>query len=314
VATVTIVETHNLTKKYGHLVAVNNLNLRLEEGDVLGFIGPNGAGKTTTIRILATLLEPTSGTATIAGHDVLKEPEAVRRVIGYMPDFFGVYDDVKVWEYLDFFACAYRVPRSERGKLIDDVLALTDLSHKKNDYVEALSRGMKQRLCLAKTLLHNPQVLLLDEPASGLDPRARIEIKELLKELQSMGKTILISSHILPELADICNKIAIIERGELLISGEINAIMRQLTGSHVLEIRVADDIDTAVQVLQSQMEDIREVQVEDGTIRAYYIGPPGEHYRVMWALAERRVKVLSFAEQPTDLEDIFMRVTQGAVQ
>lgn len=309
-----IVETHNLTKKYGHLVAVNNLNLRLEEGDVLGFIGPNGAGKTTTIRILATLLEPTSGTATIAGHDVLKEPEAVRRVIGYMPDFFGVYDDVKVWEYLDFFACAYRVPRSERGKLIDDVLALTDLSHKKNDYVEALSRGMKQRLCLAKTLLHNPQVLLLDEPASGLDPRARIEIKELLKELQSMGKTILISSHILPELADICNKIAIIERGELLISGEINAIMRQLTGSHVLEIRVADDIDTAVQVLQSQMEDIREVQVEDGTIRAYYIGPPGEHYRVMWALAERRVKVLSFAEQPTDLEDIFMRVTQGAVQ
>lgn len=310
----TIVETHNLTKKYGHLVAVNNLNLRLEEGDVLGFIGPNGAGKTTTIRILATLLEPTSGTATIAGHDVLKEPEAVRRVIGYMPDFFGVYDDVKVWEYLDFFACAYRVPRSERGKLIDDVLALTDLSHKKNDYVEALSRGMKQRLCLAKTLLHNPQVLLLDEPASGLDPRARIEIKELLKELQSMGKTILISSHILPELADICNKIAIIERGELLISGEINAIMRQLTGSHVLEIRVADDIDTAVQVLQSQMEDIREVQVEDGTIRAYYIGPPGEHYRVMWALAERRVKVLSFAEQPTDLEDIFMRVTQGAVQ
>jgi len=311
---VTIVETHNLTKKYGHLIAVNNLNLRLEEGDVLGFIGPNGAGKTTTIRILATLLEPTSGTATIAGHDVLKEPEAVRRVIGYMPDFFGVYDDVKVWEYLDFFACAYRVPRSERGKLIDDVLALTDLSHKKNDYVEALSRGMKQRLCLAKTLLHNPQVLLLDEPASGLDPRARIEIKELLKELQSMGKTILISSHILPELADICNKIAIIERGELLISGEINAIMRQLTGSHVLEIRVADDIDTAVQVLQSQMEDIREVQVEDGTIRAYYIGPPGEHYRVMWALAERRVKVLSFAEQPTDLEDIFMRVTQGAVQ
>jgi len=311
---VAIVETYQLTKKYGNLVAVNNLNLRIEEGDILGFIGPNGAGKTTTIRILATLLEPTSGTATIAGHDVVKEPEAVRRIIGYMPDFFGVYDDVKVWEYLDFFACAYRIPRSEREKLIDDVLALTDLSHKKNDYVEALSRGMKQRLCLAKTLLHNPQVLLLDEPASGLDPRARIEIKELLKELRNMGKTILISSHILPELADICNKIAIIERGELLISGEINTIMRQLTGSHVLEIKVAEDADTAVQVLQNQLEDIRDVRVEDGVIRAHYVGPPGEHYRVVWALAERRVKVLSFAEQPTDLEDIFMRVTQGAVQ
>lgn len=309
-----IVETVNLTKRYGKLVAVNNLNLRIEEGDILGFIGPNGAGKTTTIRMLATLLEPTSGTATIAGYDVCKEPLAVRRIIGYMPDFFGVYDDVKVWEYLDFFACAYRVPRTERASLIDDVLALTDLSHKKEDYVESLSRGMKQRLCLAKTLLHNPRVLLLDEPASGLDPRARIEIKELLKELQNMGKTILISSHILPELADICNKIAIIERGELLISGEIGAIMRQLTGSHVLEIKVADDIDTAVHVLQNNLQDIQEVQVEDGVIRARYVGPPGEHYRVLWTLAEKRVKVLSFGEQPTDLEDIFMRVTQGAVQ
>ena len=309
-----IVETHNLTKRYGNLVAVNNLNLRLEEGDVLGFIGPNGAGKTTTIRMLATLLEPTSGSATIAGHDVQREPEAVRRVIGYMPDFFGVYDDVKVWEYLDFFAGAYRIPHTERTKLIDDVLALTDLSHKKNDYVEALSRGMKQRLCLAKTLLHNPQVLLLDEPASGLDPRARIEIKELLKELRNMGKTILISSHILPELADVCNKIAIIERGELLISGEIDSIMRQLTGSHVLEIRVAGDADGAVQVLQNQHADIREVKVEDGVVRAYYIGPPGEHYRIIWALAEQRVKVLSFTEQSTNLEDIFMRVTRGVVQ
>lgn len=309
-----IVQTIGLTKKYGELVAVNNLNLQLQEGDILGFIGPNGAGKTTTIRILATLLEPTGGKALIAGHDVVKEPEAVRRIIGYMPDFFGVYDDVKVWEYLDFFASAYRVPRSERSKLIDDVLVLTDLSHKKNDYVEALSRGMKQRLCLAKTLLHNPQVLLLDEPAAGLDPRARIEIKELLRELRNMGKTILISSHILPELADICNKVAIIERGELLISGEIDAIMRQLTGSHVLEIRVADDADLAVQVLQQQIDDIRDVHVDDGIINAHYVGVPGEHYRVLWALAEKRVKVLSFSEQRTDLEDLFMRVTQGAVQ
>lgn len=309
-----IVETCNLTKKYGQLIAVHDLNLRIDEGDIVGFIGPNGAGKTTTIRMLATLLEPTSGTATIAGYDILKNPMEIRRIVGYMPDFFGVYDDVKVFEYLDFFASAYRVPRAERAKLIDDVLALTDLSHKRNDYVEALSRGMKQRLCLAKTLLHNPKVLLLDEPASGLDPRARIEIKELLKELRNMGKTILISSHILPELADICNKIAVIERGELLVSGEIGAIMRQLTGSHILEIKVADGAEVAVEVLQSQLEHIQEVHVEDGIIRAHYSGPPGEHYSVVWALAEKRVKVLSFTEQTTDLEDIFMRVTQGVVQ
>lgn len=308
-----IVETYNLTKQYGSLVAVNNLNLRIEAGDIMGFIGPNGAGKTTTIRILATLLEPTSGTASIAGHDILREPEAVRQIIGYMPDFFGVYDDVKVWEYLEFFASAYRVPKSERKRLINDVLELTDLSHKKDDYVEALSRGMKQRLCLAKTLLHDPKVLLLDEPASGLDPRARIEIKELLKELRNMGKTILISSHILPELSDICNKIAIIERGELLISGEINAIMRQLSGSHVLEIQVADEVEQAVQLLE-QMVDIREVHVEDGKIRAYYVGVPGEHYKLFWALAEHRVKVLSFSERSTDLEEIFLRVTRGVVQ
>lgn len=308
-----LVETHNLTKQYGSLVAVNNLNLRIEAGDIMGFIGPNGAGKTTTIRILATLLEPTSGTATIAGHDVLREPEAVRQIIGYMPDFFGVYDDVKVWEYLEFFASAYRVPRSERKRLIDDVLELTDLSHKRDDYVEALSRGMKQRLCLAKTLLHDPKVLLLDEPASGLDPRARIEIKELLKELRNMGKTILISSHILPELSDICNKIAIIERGELLISGEIDAIMRQLSGSHIIEIQVADEVERAVELLQ-QMADIREVHTEDGRIRAHYVGVPGEHYKLFWTLAEHRVKVLSFSEQGTDLEEIFLRVTRGVVQ
>ena len=220
----------NLRKEYKGLTAVNDLSLHLNAGDIFGFIGPNGAGKTTTIKMLATLLKPTSGTATINGIDVVEHPEAVRERIGYMPAFFGIYDDMRVWEYLDFFAGAYRLPKAQRPRLINDVLALTDLTIKRDNYVEELSTGMKQRLCLAKTLIHDPKVLLLDEPASGLDPRARIEIKELFKELKAMGKTIIISSHILPELADFCNKVGIIERGQMLIEGDVQDIMAQVVG------------------------------------------------------------------------------------
>src|SRR5438067_337568 len=223
-----MIQIRNLRKEYKDLVALRNLNLELESGDIFGFIGPNGAGKTTTIKMLATLLTPTSGVAYVDGVNVVQNPEAVRSVVGYMPDFFGVYDDIKVWEYLDFFAAAYRIPRHKRPQIIDDVLTLTDLNVKKDAYVESLSRGMKQRLCLAKTLVHDPKVLLLDEPASGLDPRARIEIKELLKELKAMGKTIIVSTHILPELADFCNKIGIIEKGEMIISGDVEAIIKQI--------------------------------------------------------------------------------------
>src|SRR2546423_2112401 len=236
-----MIQIRNLRKEYKDLVAVKNLSLDLNAGDIFGFIGPNGAGKTTTIKMLATLLTPTSGVAYVDGIDVVRNPEAVRSVVGYMPDFFGVYDDIKVWEYLDFFPGAYRIPRPKRPQTIDDVLTLTDLNVKKDAYVESLSRGMKQRLCLAKTLVHDPKVLLLDEPASGLDPRARIEIKELLKELKAMGKTIIVSSHILPELADFCNKIGIIEKGEMIISGDVNDIIRQLAGHHMLEVRIYDD-------------------------------------------------------------------------
>src|SRR6266487_4649122 len=236
-----MVDIQHLRKDYRNLTAVKNLSLELEQGDIFGFIGPNGAGKTTTIKMLATLLIPTAGTASVNGIDVVKHPEQIRSIVGYMPDFFGVYDDIKVWEYLDFFAAAYRIPRDRRPQIIDDVLELTDLSVKKDAYVEELSRGMKQRLCLAKTLIHDPKVLLLDEPASGLDPRARIEIKELLKELKAMGKTIIISSHILPELADFCNKIGIIEQGEMIVSGDVNEIMRQVTGGKMLELRVAEE-------------------------------------------------------------------------
>jgi ABC-2 type transport system ATP-binding protein len=312
-----VLEVQHLRKEYRNLTAVKDLSFRLEQGDIFGFIGPNGAGKTTTIKILATLLRPTAGRATIDGIDVVRFPEAVRGIIGYMPDFFGVYDDIKVWEYLDFFAAAYKIPRTKRPGIIDDVLELTDLSVKKEAYVEELSRGMKQRLCLAKTLIHDPKVLLLDEPASGLDPRARIEIKELLKELKSMGKTIIISSHILPELADFCNKIGIIEQGELVVSGEVQAIMQQLSGAHVYELKVAEDLDGAAALLAAR-PDVRAVKPAGapgaGALKIEYTGDPGEIHQLLRDLLAAGLKVQSFSEQQTDLEDIFMKVTRGAVQ
>ncbi len=307
-----MVRIENLVKQYGKLTAVDNLNLEIEAGDIMGFIGPNGAGKTTTIRMVATLLKPTFGTAYVDGVNVVENPEAVRPLIGYMPDFFGLYDDIKVWEYLDFFASAYKMPKNRRAGAIDDVLELTDLTIKKEAFVSELSRGMQQRLCLAKTLLHDPKLLLLDEPASGLDPRARIEIKELLKELRNMGKTILISSHILPELADFCNKIAIIEQGKLVVSGDVDAIIEQCRGGTVLHIGVLENQDGAVELLKG-MPIISDAKPEDGTIVATYCGEPGEHYAVLEALSKGGFKVTSFSEAEVDLEDVFMRVTKGAV-
>src|SRR6476660_38898 len=233
-----IVETRNLTKRYGSFTALSDLNLKIERGSIHGFIGPNGAGKTTTMRILATLLEPTEGQAWVSGYPVTEMPMQVRRRIGYMPDFFGVYDNMKVWEYLDFFAAAYKVGQDKRKGMIGDLLSLVDLSAKHDSFVEELSRGMKQRLCLARTLVHNPDLLILDEPASGLDPHARIELRELLKELRSLGKTILISSHILTELAEMCTHVAIIERGKLLVSGGVNDILQAMQPSREIYVRV----------------------------------------------------------------------------
>src|SRR5687767_13459128 len=235
-----MIETRDLTKMYGDLYALDRLTLRLDKGDVYGFIGPNGAGKTTTMRILATLLNPTWGEATVCGYSIYNGAKDIRRVIGYMPDFFGVYDDMKVIEYLEFFAAAYRIKGPERKKKCDQVLELVDLGYKRDALVTSLSRGMTQRLGLARVLLHEPQVLLLDEPASGLDPRARIEMRELLKELRKMKKTIMVSSHILPELADICNKIGIIERGKLLFNGDVESAIRQVRQKHVYLIAVGD--------------------------------------------------------------------------
>jgi ABC-2 type transport system ATP-binding protein len=307
-----MVKCENLTKFYGFLPALRDLNLEIDRGDIMGFIGPNGAGKTTTIKICATLLQPTSGAAWIDGINVLESPQDVRRVLGYMPDFFGVYDDVKVWEYLDFFAAAHKIPKAKRKQTIDDVLELTDLTVKREDFVDALSRGMKQRLCLAKTLLHDPKVLLLDEPASGLDPRARIEIKELLKELKSMGKTILISSHILPELADFCNKVCIIEQGQMVVCGDVSAIVDQARGGRLIEIRFADRAEDAMALLRDR-EDVKDLSRDDGFVKVQYIGNPLEQHELLTALVSSGFKIQSFSEANVDLEDVFMKVTRGAV-
>ncbi len=236
-----IVETRGLTKRYGPFQALEPLDLTIEPGVVFGFIGPNGAGKTTSMRILATLLDPTAGEAWVAGYSVTRDPKAVRQVLGYMPDNFGVYDNMKVWEYLDFFASTYGMPRGRRLGVIDDLLALVDLTDKRDGYVDALSRGMKQRLCLARTLVHDPQLLILDEPASGLDPRARVELRALLRQLGALGKTVIVSSHILNELADICDHVGIIERGRLLASGPIEELLRQVQTNRVVAVRLLAD-------------------------------------------------------------------------
>lgn len=313
-----MLEVNNLRKTYGALVAVEGISLSLGPGDIFGFIGPNGAGKTSTIKMISTLLRPTSGTATIDGIDVVKYPREVRSLIGYMPDAFGVYDDIKVWEYLDFFAAAYRQSKTERTETVDRVLELTDLTEKRDTFVQGLSRGMQQRLCLAKCLVHNPKVLLLDEPASGLDPRARIAIKELIARLGSMGKTIIVSSHILPELSDFCNRIGIMERSRLLIEGDVETIIRQLQPTRQLLITPLGGVTAAVpiRVALEAMEGIERATVEngdDGTLRVAFTGGATEQALLLRTLIEDGHQICSLTEAAMDLEDVFMRVTTGRV-
>ncbi len=309
-----MIEIVNVSKVYKELVAVKDLSMKINEGDIFGFIGPNGAGKTTTIKILATLLKPTQGYALVCGYNVLTQSEDVKRVMGYMPDSFGVYDDMKVWEYLDFFGAAYRIEKARRKQIIDDVLELTDLTHKKDAPVEALSRGMKQRLCLAKTLVHDPKVLLLDEPASGLDPRARIELRELLKELRRMGKTILISSHILTELADFCNSVGIIEQGKLLYAGDIKAITDQLRGARVYEVKVKEGFEAKAEEVFLNKKPVEKVEREGTTLRIHLPLDVQEADLVTDTLVENGIKFTSVRELEIDLEDVFMQVTKGIVQ
>jgi ABC-2 type transport system ATP-binding protein len=308
-----MIETHELTKMYGDLHALNRLHLKLEKGDVYGFIGPNGAGKTTTMRILATLLNPSWGEATVCGYSIYTGAKEIRRLIGYMPDFFGVYDDMKVIEYLEFFAAAYRIKGPQRRKICDDVLQLVDLTYKRDALVTSLSRGMTQRLGLARVLLHDPQVLLLDEPASGLDPRARIEIRGLLKELRNMGKTILVSSHILPELADICNKIGIIERGELLVNGAVSDVMKQVRTKVVLNIGVVDGTEGAADLL-SRHEHVESVDQRDGHLVVTLKDEAPDYSFIPTLLLEKGYRIRMFKEEEMNLETAFMHLTKGVVQ
>ncbi|MBL9089626.1 MAG: ABC transporter ATP-binding protein [Planctomycetaceae bacterium] len=306
-----MIETRELTKKYGELFALKSLNLKLEKGDVFGFIGPNGAGKTTTMRILATLLNPSWGEAYVCGHSIYKDPKEIRRAIGYMPDFFGVYDDMKVIEYLDFFAATYRIKGEARRKRCEEVLELVDLGYKRDAFVTSLSRGMTQRLGLARVLLHEPQVLLLDEPASGLDPRARIEIRGLLKELRSLGKTIMVSSHILPELADICNKVGIIERGELLVNSDVADVMRQVRSSVVLKIQTAGETDRAAKLL-SYHSSVAAVDVAaDGEITVKLKPEVVDYSDLPTLLVAAGVKLRAFKPEEINLETAFMELTKG---
>ncbi len=308
-----MLEVLGLTKSYGELLAVNDLHFTLEPGDIFGFIGSNGAGKTTTIRMLATLLDPTAGTARLNGEDVRKNPMAIRRMVGYMPDFFGLYDDVKVWEYLDFFANLYSVPVKERPDLIDKVLELTYLNVKKDAYVQTLSRGMQQRLCLARCLVHDPALLLLDEPASGLDPRARAELRELLLLLGEMGKIVIVSSHILPELSGFCNKVGIIERGDLVAFGEVDKVTGSLAKDRLLLLTVLSEIEHAKAVLKLDSLVGEVIELEEGRLRVEFAGSIFEQASLIETLVREKVLVAACQEAELNLEDVFLKLTKGAV-
>ncbi len=311
-----MIKTEDLTKQYGKLFAVKNLKLDLVEGDLFGFIGPNGSGKTTTMKILATLLQPTWGEAYVCGKSIYTHPKEIRRLVGYMPDFFGVYDDMKVIEYLEFFAAAYRIKGEKRKKVCDEMLDLVDLGYKREALATSLSRGMTQRLGLARVLLHDPQVLLLDEPASGLDPRARIEMRELLKRLGGRGKTIMVSSHILPELADVCNKVGIIERGELLVNADVAEVMRKVRDHLVINIEVVGDIDQAGKLLE-QHGSVQSVEIKTQFgkkfLRVSLAKEKGldDYCDLPSILIEHGFKIRSFKEDEINLETAFMTLTKG---
>lgn len=287
------------------------MNLTIEKGTVFGVVGPNGAGKSTTFSILATLLAPSSGTAYVNGVDVTQNPAKVREYIGYMPDFFGVYDTFKAGEYLDFYGASYGIGSKEREVLIPQLLELVNLTQKKDTYVDLLSRGMKQRLCLARCLIHDPEVLILDEPASGLDPRARVEMRDILKELKAMGKTILISSHILPELSEMCDALGVIENGQLVATGSVNAIHQQLKASKVLIVKVQKEIDRAIEFFEDQPLAVDIRKTAETELQFGFNGNEEDQMKLLREALNQELPILSFTEEVTDLEDIFMEITKG---
>jgi ABC-2 type transport system ATP-binding protein len=307
------VQTFALTRVYGATIALNALNLTVEKGDLFGFIGSNGAGKTTTLRILATFLAPSGGSAAILGHDVVRDADSVRHTIGYMPDFFGVYKDMEVTEYLDFFGACYRIPSAQREKTVMDVLELVGLREKTGTLIGALSRGMQQRLGLARVLIHDPQVLLLDEPASGLDPRARIEMMAILQELQRMGKTILISSHILSELETLCNRVAIIERGRLIYTGPVQGVRDQMATGRVFWVKVLGDLEKPLDLLKTRKE-VESVEALDGRLKVTLHDHDTDPGCVAESLVRGGVRLIGLEEEELGLEEVFLRVTKGETQ
>ena len=307
-----MIEITGLTKKYGQFTALDNLNLTLEEGTVFGFVGANGAGKSTTFLILSTLLQATSGEVLINGISVREKPAEVRGMIGYMPDFFGVYDQLKADEYLDFYGASYGIPEAERQKLIPQLLELVNLTHKRYAYVDLLSRGMKQRLCLARSLIHDPKVLILDEPASGLDPRARVEMRDILKTLKGMGKTILISSHILPELAEMCDEIGVIDNGKLIAHGSVAEIQKKLQGEKAITVRLAGNATRNVGFFEEQPFVTNIEIISDDELTFTYKGSEEQQVNMLKSAMLLDLPIVSFMEHVTDLEDIFMEITKGA--
>ncbi|MED4752300.1 ABC transporter ATP-binding protein [Brevibacillus choshinensis] len=305
-----MIQIQNLRKRYGKMEALKGLTLEIDKGTVFGFVGPNGAGKSTTMSILATLLEPTSGKAYVGGFEVTKNPKEVRKLIGYMPDFFGVYDNLTAEEYLDFYGANYDIPLAERKQIIPQLLELVNLSHKRDAYVDSLSRGMKQRLGLARSLVHNPEVLILDEPASGLDPRARIELREILKELRDMGKTIIISSHILPELAEMCDVIGIIEEGDLVAFGRVDEIYAKMQEKRVLRIRLTDRVEEAMTRLR-EMPVVSGVTREGNWVVVGFAGNDEQQVHLLHELTTAGYPVAAFNEAEGNLEEIFLEITKG---
>ncbi len=307
-----MIKTVDLTKKYGDAFAIRAIDLDLEPGDLFGFIGPNGAGKTTTMRIIATLLEPSWGEAYVCDHSVHTQPKEIRRLVGYMPDFFGVYDDMTVVEYLEFFAAAYRIGGDARKKRVDEMLDVVDLDFKRDAYANTLSRGQTQRLGLARTMLHDPQVLLLDEPLSGLDPRARIEMRNLLRKLGEMGKTIIVSSHILPELADVCNKVGIIDRGELKQNAKVTEVIKMVREHTVLVVQPAQrDQMNAIADLLKDHSKVQGVDTGDDAVRVVLKSEVDDYSDLPKLLIENDIALKQFTEEELDLESAFMALTKG---
>jgi ABC-2 type transport system ATP-binding protein len=309
-----VIETKQLTKRYGDLIAVNHIDLSLTEGDVFGFIGPNGSGKTTTMRMLATLLQPDYGEAYVCGMSIYTHPQEIRRLVGFMPDFFGVYEDMTVVEYLEFFAAAYRVDSNHRRRVVEEKLELVDMAFKRDAMVNQLSRGQTQRIGLARVLLHEPQVLLLDEPASGLDPRARIEIRNLLKRLGDLKKTVIVSSHILPELADVCTRVGMIEKGDLIVDGYVDEVMRKARRRILLNIRVKEDTEKAAALLEqhdlSDSINITSTKMIEVALKSEVL----DYTDLSSALITAGFKLQLFREEEVNLETAFMELTKGLVQ